>query len=154
MSDSTPKSIQTSMNDVVIKDLICLEAGTGAGNMTRYLAKRGAKLIYSVSNNQEHLDFARSKLSDSEAKRVEFINADLCDLTFLSEGTIDLITAHMLVSVVPPVELHSILWELTRVAKKDSSIIINDYNPLSSYQMERSYLVEKLFRRLFNTFWF
>jgi len=36
--------------------------------MTRYLVKRGAKLVYSISNNQEHLDYARSKLSDDEAK--------------------------------------------------------------------------------------
>jgi len=134
------------MKDVNVEGSICLEAGTGAGNMTRYLVKRGAKLVYSISNNQEHLDYARSKLSDEAAKRVRFINADLRRLNFLSDNTIDLITAHMLINVVPAVELFLIFKELTRVAKKGALIVINDYNPLSSYITERSHLVEELFR--------
>jgi len=134
------------MKDVNVEGSICLEAGTGAGNMTRYLVQRGAKLVYSISNNQEHLDYARSKLSDEEAKRVRFINADLRRLNFLSDNTIDLITAHMLINVVPAVELFLIFKELTRVAKKGALIVINDYNPLSSYITKRSRLVEELFR--------
>ena len=139
-------SLQESMKDVNVEGSICLEAGTGAGNMTRYLVQRGAKLVYSISNNQEHLDYARSKLSDEEAKRVRFINADLRRLNFLSDNTIDLITAHMLINVVPAVELFLIFKELTRVAKKGALIVINDYNPLSSYITKRSRLVEELFR--------
>ncbi|MEW5937120.1 MAG: methyltransferase domain-containing protein [Candidatus Thermoplasmatota archaeon] len=139
-------SIQKSMKNIPVEGLICLEAGTGAGNMTCYLVKRGAKLVYSISDNQEHLDYARSKLSNDEAKKVKFINSDLCDLSFLSPGAIDLITAHMLINVVPPVDLFSIFNELTRVAKKDALMVINDYNPFFSYQTKKSYLVEELFR--------
>lgn len=145
MSEKIPESIETSMDGVPVEDLICLEAGTGAGNMTYYLAKRKAKLVYSISNNQEHLDYACSRLSDADLKKVRFINANLSNLRLSSE-TIDLITAHMLISVVPPVRLFSIFKELTRVAKKDALMVVNDYNPLSSYQTERSHLVEELFR--------
>jgi ubiquinone/menaquinone biosynthesis C-methylase UbiE len=138
--------ILISMDGIHIKDLTCLEAGTGAGNMTRYLLKKGSKLVYSISNNQEHLDYARKRLSDEEAKRVKFINADLRKLNFLSDETIDLITAHMLINVVPPVDLFQIFKELSRVAKKGTLMVVNDYNPLSSYQTKRSLLVEKLFK--------
>lgn len=145
MPEKIPETIQISMDGVPVEGLICLEAGTGAGNMTYYLVKRKAKLVYSISNNQEHLDYARSRLSDGDLKKVRFVNVDLSNLRLSSE-TIDLITAHMLISVVPPVDLFSIFKELTRVAKKDALMVINDYNPLSSYQTERSHLVEELFR--------
>jgi len=70
----------------------------------------------------------------------------LRELDFLGEKTIDLITAHMLVNVVTHVDLFLILKELTRVAKSKALMVVNDYNPLSSYQTERSHLVEELFR--------
>lgn len=134
------------MKDVSVEGLTCLEAGTGAGNMTCYLVKRGAKLVYSISNNQEHLDYASSRLSAEEVKRVKFVNSDLCNLSFISPKAIDLITAHMLINTVTQVDLFSIFKELTRIAKKDALMVINDYNPLFSYQAERSHLVENLFR--------
>ena len=135
-----------AMDKINVKGLICLEAGTGAGNMTRWLAKKGAKLVYSISNNQEHLEYARRRLPKKYIKNVKFIKADLRRLDFLGERTIDLITAHMLVNVVTHVDLFLIFKELTRVAKNKALMVVNDYNPLSSYQTERSYLVEELFR--------
>jgi len=135
-----------AMDKINVKGLICLEAGTGAGNMTRWLAKKGAKLVYSISNNQEHLEYARRRLPKKYIKNVKFIKADLRKLDFLGEKTIDLITAHMLVNVVIHVDLFLIFKELTRVAKNKALMVVNDYNPLSSYQTERSYLVEELFR--------
>ncbi|GEM_PF-1134472 len=146
MAKNTPKASQLSMDGVQVKDLTCLEAGTGAGNMTCYLVEKGAKLVYSISNNQEHLAYARKRLSSDEKKRVKFIKADLRKLDFLPYETIDLITAHMLINVVSPVDLFSIFKELSRVAKKGALMIINDYNPISSYQTERSHIVEELFR--------
>jgi len=136
----------SAMDKINVKGLICLEAGTGAGNMTRWLAKKGAKLVYSISNNQEHLEYARRRLPKKYIKNVKFIKADLRKLDFLGEKTIDLITAHMLVNVVTHVDLFLIFKELTRVAKNKALMVVNDYNPLSSYQTERSYLVEELFR--------
>ena len=136
----------SAMDRLNIKGLICLEAGTGAGHMTCYLAKRGAKLVYSISNNQEHLDCARKELPKKYIKNVRFIKADLRRLDFLEDETIDLITAHMLVNVVTPVDVFLIFKELTRVAKNNALIVVNDYNPLSSYQTERSHIVEELFR--------
>ena len=134
------------MEEVPVEGQICLEAGTGAGNMTCYLIERGARLVYSISNNQEHLDYAQSRLSREDEKKVKFINADLQNLEFISSGSIDLTTAHMLLNVVQPAELFLIFKELTRVIKKDGYLIINDYNPLLSYQMDRTYLVEELFK--------
>jgi len=136
----------SAMDKINVNGLICLEAGTGAGNMTRWLAKKGAKLVYSISNNQEHLEYARRRLPKKYIKNVKFIKADLRKLDFLGEKTIDLITAHMLVNVVTHVDLFLIFKELTRVAKNKALMVVNDYNPLSSYQTERSYLVEELFR--------
>ncbi|PLV59912.1 class I SAM-dependent methyltransferase [Thermotoga sp. KOL6] len=134
------------MNKIPIEGLICLEAGTGAGNMTRYLVERGAKLVYSISNNQEHLDYAQKRLPKRYLEKVEFIKADLRKLDFLKEGEVDLITAHMLINVVTAVDLFFIFKELTRVAKDGGIMVINDYNPLSSYRSERSHLVEKIFK--------
>jgi len=139
-------SIQKFMSDVPIKGLICLDAGTGTGGMTRYLVERGAKLVFSISNNQEHLDYARSKCSTEEIRKIRFVNADLADLKFLSSETVDLITAHMLINVVYPIKLFSIFKELTRVARKNSLLTIIDYNPLYTYQTDKSHLVEELFK--------
>jgi ubiquinone/menaquinone biosynthesis C-methylase UbiE len=139
-------SIQKAMNDVRVEGLVCLEAGTGAGNTTCYLAARGAGLVYSVSNEQEHLDYARNRLSDEDARRVEFVKADLRKLDFLSERTIDLITAHMLINVLPPVDLFLVFKELSRVAKENALLLVNDYEPLSSHCAGRSHLAEELFR--------
>ncbi|MEO0127269.1 MAG: class I SAM-dependent methyltransferase [candidate division WOR-3 bacterium] len=138
--------IEKSMKDIGVNGLVCLEAGTGAGNMTRYLVKNGAKLVYSISNNEEHLEYARKRLSDKEAERVKFIKADLCNLSIIPSETVDLVTAHMLINVVPPTEILLIFRELTRVTKINGLIVINDYNPLSSYMGKRSYLVEELFK--------
>ena len=106
-----------AMDKINVKGLICLEAGTGAGNMTRWLAKKGAKLVYSISDNQEHLEYARRRLPKKYIKNVKFIKADLRRLDFLGERTIDLITAHMLVNVVTHVDLFLIFKELTRLPK-------------------------------------
>jgi len=78
------------MDRLNIKGLICLEAGTGAGHMTCYLAKRGAKLVYSISNNQEHLDCARKELPKKYIKNVRFIKADLLKLLGWRIETIEL----------------------------------------------------------------
>jgi len=136
----------STIDKINITGLTCLEAGTGAGNMTRWLAKKGAKVVYSISNNLEHLDYARRRLPKKYIKNVKFIKADLRKLDFLEEETIDLITAHMLINVVTPVDLFFIFKELTRVAKNKALMVVNDYNPLCSYQTERSHLVEELFR--------
>lgn len=138
--------IQKSMKNIAVNGFVCLEAGTGAGNMTRYLVKRGAKLVYSISNNEEHLEYARKRLSNKEAERVRFIKADLCNLNIIPSETVDLVTAHMLINVVPPTDILLIFQELTRVTKRKGLIVINDYNPLSSYRGKRSYLVEELFK--------
>ena len=133
------------IDEIDVRGLTCLEAGTGAGFMTRYLAERGAKLVYSISNNQGHLDYARKRLPKKYIEKVKFIKADLRKLPLLNR-TIDLTTAHMLVNVVNPVDLLLIFKELTRVAKNNALMVVNDYNPLSSYRDERSHIVEELFR--------
>lgn len=133
------------MKNVNIKDLICLEEGTGAGNMTKFLTKNGEKLVYSISNREEHLDYVKSRLTRKEKERVKFVNADLRDLRFIKDEEIDLVTAHMLINLLSPNELLSIFQELTRVTKRGGLIVINDYNPLESYNTKRSFLVEELF---------
>jgi len=114
--------------------------------MARYLVRKGAKLVYSISNNQGHLEYARSQCTAQELRKIVFINADLAKLDCLPADAFDLITAHMLINVVPPVKIFSILKELTRVARKGAVLVLIDYNPLSSYQTSRSHLVEDLFR--------
>ncbi len=138
--------IRKFVRDVPIEGLICLDAGTGIGGMTRYLVKRRTKLVYSISNNQEHLDYAHSKCSTEELTKIRFINADMSDLNFLSAETVDVITTHMLINVVTPVKLFSIFRELTWVARKNSLLIIIDYNPLYTYQTDRSHLIEEIFK--------
>lgn len=136
----------SAMDKINVVGLICLEAGTGAGHMTRWLAEKGAKLVYSISNNEEHLEYARKRLPKKYVKNVKFIKADLRKLDFLERESIDLITAHMLINVVTHVDLFLIFKELTRVAKDGGLMVINDYNPLNSYRTERSHLIEELFR--------
>ena len=136
----------STMNKINVEGLICLEAGTGAGNMTHWLAKKGAKLIYSISNNEEHLKYARKRLPERYHKNVKFINADLRHLDFIENEMIELITAHMLINVVEHEDLFFIFKELTRVAKKDGIIVVNDYNPLSSYKGKRFHIVDELFK--------
>lgn len=134
------------LDKISIKGLVCLEAGTGAGSMTIYLAKKGAKLVYSISNNEEHLEYARKRLPKKYKDRVKFIKADLRNIDFMDEATVDLVTAHMLINVVTPVDLFLIFKELTRVTKPGGVMVVNDYNPLLSYREERSWIVEELFK--------
>lgn len=123
-----------------------MEASTGAGNTTIYLVKNGAKLVYSISDNEEHLEYASERLPEEYRDRVKFIKADLRNLGFMKEEMVDLVTAHMLINVVAPADLYLIFKELIRVTKTSGVMMVNDYNPLSSYQEERSYIVEELFR--------
>lgn len=146
MAEKIPRTIQLAMNGIHIEDSVCLEAGTGAGNMTCYLVEKRAKLVYSVSNNQEHLDCARKRLSNDDAKRAIFIRGDLRELSSLSDQAIDLITAHMLINLLPPVDLFLVFKELSRVARKSALLVVDDYNPFSSQQAGSSPLVERLFR--------
>lgn len=134
------------LDKISIKDLVCLEAGTGAGNTTIYLAKNGAKMVYSISDNVEHLEYASERLPEEYRDRVKFIKADLGNLGFMKEEMVDLVTAHMLINVVAPADLFLIFKELTRVTKTSGVMVVNDYNPLSSYCEERSWIVEELFR--------
>jgi len=52
----------------------------------------------------------------------------------------------MLINLVSPIKLFLIFKELTRAARKGCLLIIIDYNPFFTYQMDRSYLIEELFR--------
>lgn len=121
-----PDTVRTAVADLPVEGAVCLEAGAGAGNMSKALAAAGAERVYAITNDSSHAIDARERVGDD---RVAVLTADLT-ATPLPDDSVDLITAHALCNVVSPAELTEILAELSRVARPDARLVVDDYGPI------------------------
>jgi len=109
-----------------------LDAGTGAGGMTKYLEKKKADVI-SIDLSSEYLKDCRDK-----TETAQFLKADLSDLSALKSGTFEYVVCNFLVSALScnkDIILTSVLREFERILKDDGVLVIIDYYP---FEKERS----------------
>jgi ubiquinone/menaquinone biosynthesis C-methylase UbiE len=83
---------------IEVEGLFALEAGTGAGETTEYLAEHGARKVISISIEREHLKDVREEIPHELHDRIVFLEADLRDIP-LRGDVFDLATAHFLLFV-------------------------------------------------------
>jgi len=105
---------------------LVLDAGTGAGNMTRFLENWGAKVISIDLNQRWQFDCKTS------VQKTQFITGDLSDMAFLKNDCFDYVICNFVVSALSETKnllLTSVLREFYRVLKEDGMLVIIDYHP-------------------------
>jgi SAM-dependent methyltransferase len=124
--DSVPETVTAALADRQVEGQVCLEAGAGVGNTTAGLLAAGAERVYAVTDDTDHAMAVRDRVGDGHADRLVVVEADL-RATPLATDSVDLVTAHGLCNVLPPTELDAVAAELTRVAKPDGHLVVDDY---------------------------
>jgi ubiquinone/menaquinone biosynthesis C-methylase UbiE len=116
------------------RDLVILDAATGAGNTTLEIARRTNGTIISVD-----IDPANSAVRKVEnanlSSRVKFVKGNLARMDFIHDNSIDAIVSHSTVSSIPPETPFMVLQvfrEFFRVLKPEGILLIIDYYPLES----------------------
>ncbi len=105
---------------------LVLDAGTGAGNMTRYLENWGAEVVSIDLNSKWQMECRES------VKRTQFITGDLSDLNFLKGDRFDYVICNFVISALSETKnllMTSALREFYRVLKKGGTLVIIDYYP-------------------------
>jgi SAM-dependent methyltransferase len=118
-------TVPAALEDATVAGRTCLEAGAGAGHVTRALARKGARLVVAVTNDPGHARTTRMRTD----KRVAVVEADL-RATPLSAASVDLITAHGLFNLLTAGDAARVAAELTRVARPGAELIVDDYDPV------------------------
>ena len=111
-----------TLKPLVVKDVVVLDAGTGEGAMTTFLAKRiGNGAIISVDIDPNCLEATRRRLCKEDLlDKVSLHEADLRNLSFVETRSIDLVVAY---GTLGPIEDYtpggtiSVLKEFFRVLK-------------------------------------
>ncbi|MBD3336192.1 MAG: methyltransferase domain-containing protein [Candidatus Eisenbacteria bacterium] len=138
--------IEQALAPIDVQGLTVLEAGTGAGRMTRYLAEHGARWVASVSNEWEHLEYARNRTPEELQSRIGYLLADLRSLAMMPSETFDLATAHFLLSVTGPIDGLKILHELFRVLREGGRLVIIEYAPFYPSTSSTSWIQQEYWR--------
>ncbi|WP_373567965.1 class I SAM-dependent methyltransferase [Haloarcula sp. NS06] len=126
VTGDVPETVTAALTDQQVEGRVCLEAGAGVGNTTAGLLAAGAERVYAVTNDADHATTVRNRVGDGNADRLAVVEADL-RATPLATDSIDFVTAHGLCNVLPPIELDAVATELTRVARPDSRLVVDDY---------------------------
>ena len=117
------------------KKLKVLDVGTGFGINVAFLAKRLSKgsEIWTVDPSDEVLVNVRADLAAELAARVNFVEATADDMDF-DDGFFDLVVSVMVLHHIE--KLRPALTEMARVLKPGGSIVIVDYKPEASHELE------------------
>jgi len=126
VGDDVPETVTVALADQPVEGQVCLEAGAGVGNTTAGLLAAGAKRVYAVTNDVDHAATVRERVGVGNADRLAVVEADL-RATPLATDSVDLVTAHGLCNVLPPADIDAVAAELTRIAKPDSHLVVDDY---------------------------
>jgi len=116
------------------KRLKVLDVGTGFGINVAFLARRLSKgsEIWTVDPSEEVLKNVKSALGDGGAP-VNFVEATADDLDF-ADGFFDLVVSVMVLHHLE--KLRPALREMSRVLKPGGAIVIVDYKPEASHELE------------------
>ncbi|MEE9417263.1 MAG: class I SAM-dependent methyltransferase [Acidimicrobiales bacterium] len=111
-----------------VTDKRVLELGTGMGHSAIAMALQGAKVI-GVDPDSAQLEYAR-ELADEQEIKVELHNADLADLAFVRNESVDLvISIHALAAVE---DLDRVFRQAHRVLKADMPFVLSLPHPTAS----------------------
>lgn len=110
------------MKPLVVRDLVVLDAGTGEGAMTTFLAEQiGNGVIISVDLDPSSLEVTRGELcKENLLDKVSLHEADLRNLEFVETRSIDLVVAYGTLGTIEdytPEGTISVLREFFRVLK-------------------------------------
>ncbi|MBM7853713.1 2-polyprenyl-3-methyl-5-hydroxy-6-metoxy-1,4-benzoquinol methylase [Desulfohalotomaculum tongense] len=127
----------------LVKNKKILDAACGNGYGTHYLADQGsAEKVWGVDISPEAIKYCRQNYS---LKNVEFIEGDVCDLSFLPDHTVDIVVSFETIEHLPNEQIF--IEEIARVLKLDGLLIIscpNDFvfNPDNPYHLQKFTLEE------------
>ncbi|QDU59335.1 Demethylrebeccamycin-D-glucose O-methyltransferase [Planctomycetes bacterium Pan216] len=124
-----------------------LDAGTGEGHFTRYLAESAPGRLVSVTCLEEEVPPARARVAEL-ADRVEFTLADVTAMTQIPDASFDVVGADYLIAAVAaysPYREIDCLKELKRVLRPGGRLVVTGWE-VSPLRRSRA---EAHFRELF-----
>jgi SAM-dependent methyltransferase len=130
---------------IEVEGLFALEAGTGAGETTEYLAEHGVRKVISISIEREHLKEAKEEIPHELHDRIVFLEADLRAIP-IRDDIFDLATAHFLLNVTPVFNGLTILREIHRVLRRGGKLVIVDYAPFDEATSSTSWIHQEIWR--------
>ncbi len=115
-----------------------LDAGTGIGVGTLALLRKGASSIVSVSVRASDGARAREQFPALRAGAVEFLCADLADLSTIPDGSFDVCLADYLVTAIDaltPGQHERVFSEVFRVVRPGGAVAVVDAEPVAPANM-------------------
>lgn len=106
-----------------------LDAGTGEGHLTRFLAERHPARLVSITLLPEEIEPARVTVAEL-ADRVEFQIADVTALTAIADDTFDLVVGDFLIAALAsysPFREVEAVRELVRVLRPGGRIVLTGW---------------------------
>lgn len=108
-----------------LKSCRVLDAGTGAGNMTKVLSDNLKASIVSVDLNKQVFPYVYEKV---DRRKVGFVSCDLANLPF-REATFCCIVCDLVISTSENLQHRKTLKEFRRTLAKTSALYVTDYYP-------------------------
>ena len=100
-----------------------LDAGCGAGSMTRLLARTRADAgVIGLDIRPSYLDYARRKAVEEELSNVEFVEGSLLNLQY-PDGYFDVVWACLVLHWLPAGDVDQAMRELVRVVRPGGRIV-------------------------------
>ncbi len=117
------------------KKLKVLDVGTGFGINLEFLASWLSKgsAIWTVDPSKEVLTNVAATLAKDAAGRVNFVEASADDLDF-ADGFFDVVVSVMVLHHIE--RLQPALKEIARVLRPGGTLVIVDYKPAASHELE------------------
>jgi len=117
------------------RKLKVLDVGTGFGINVAFLAQWLSKGsgIWTVDPSKEVLTDVEATLAKEAAGRISFVEASADDLDF-ADGFFDLVVSVMVLHHIE--KLQPALKEMARVLKPGGTLVIVDYKPEASHELE------------------
>lgn len=130
----------------VLKACMILDAGTGAGAMTRTLVNSLSLSVVSIDVNKRVFPYISEKV---DRNRVFFLACDFAHLPF-KENVFSYIVCDLVISTSQEWKPFPIYMEFRRVLKTGSSLFITDYYPEKSRRTKEDLLATET-SRLYRT---
>jgi len=123
--DRLQKAVSQATNEIKSStgNILALDYGCGAGNITKFLLEHNLKTV-AADISKNFLSLVRNKFSNSENLIAMHVNG--YDLSAVKSGKFDLVTVYSVLHHVP--DYLKILEELMRVLKKGGVLFIDHEN--------------------------